>query len=309
MIYNPYNTTVQNPGLVQPGMLQQTSYPVAQQPAMLQQTGYPVAQQPAMLQQTGYPVAQQSAMLQQTGYPVAQQSVMPMATYPTSTTTHVANPTAYQPVQQSLPAVPAVPVPPCSVHTCGVPAPVCGVPVAQPMVVPQPVQQIQTVQQSVEPQVTSTQSTTAQHKKTTYVEAYLEPVDAQVPLMQPTVSKKVVEKKTYPVSDDIVYVEQKPLKNSTMQDYNLYLMENEYYSDDQPTYKKTVSPRTRADQRPLNCENLPLATTYIQAQTYTGLNNPTQTLQQGTLFNELYSPYTPQKVSTPTVFMLKGGQQ
>ena len=281
MIYNPYNTTVQNPGLVQPGMLQQTSYPVAQQPAMLQQTGYPVAQQ----------------------------SVMPMATYPTSTTTHVANPTAYQPVQQSLPAVPAVPVPPCSVHTCGVPAPVCGVPVAQPMVVPQPVQQIQTVQQSVEPQVTSTQSTTAQHKKTTYVEAYLEPVDAQVPLMQPTVSKKVVEKKTYPVSDDIVYVEQKPLKNSTMQDYNLYLMENEYYSDDQPTYKKTVSPRTRADQRPLNCENLPLATTYIQAQTYTGLNNPTQTLQQGTLFNELYSPYTPQKVSTPTVFMLKGGQQ
>ena len=295
MIYNPYNTTVQNPGLVQPGMLQQTSYPVAQQPAMLQQTGYPVAQQ--------------SAMLQQTGYPVAQQSVMPMATYPTSTTTHVANPTAYQPVQQSLPAVPAVPVPPCSVHTCGVPAPVCGVPVAQPMVVPQPVQQIQTVQQSVEPQVTSTQSTTAQHKKTTYVEAYLEPVDAQVPLMQPTVSKKVVEKKTYPVSDDIVYVEQKPLKNSTMQDYNLYLMENEYYSDDQPTYKKTVSPRTRADQRPLNCENLPLATTYIQAQTYTGLNNPTQTLQQGTLFNELYSPYTPQKVSTPTVFMLKGGQQ
>ena len=281
MIYNPYNTTVQNPGLVQPGMLQQTSYPVAQQPAMLQQTGYPVAQQ----------------------------SVMPMATYPTSTTTHVANPTAYQPVQQSLPAVPAVPVPPCSVHTCGVPAPVCGVPVAQPMVVPQPVQQIQTVQQTVEPQVTSTQSTTAQHKKTTYVEAYLEPVDAQVPLMQPTVSKKVVEKKTYPVSDDIVYVEQKPLKNSTMQDYNLYLMENEYYSDDQPTYKKTVSPRTRADQRPLNCENLPLATTYIQAQTYTGLNNPTQTLQQGTLFNELYSPYTPQKVSTPTVFMLKGGQQ
>ena len=304
MIYNPYNTTVQNSGLVQPGMLQQTSYPVAQQPAMLQQTGYPVAQQPAMLQQTGYPVAQQSAMLQQTGYPVAQQSVMPMATYPTSTTTHVANPTAYQPVQQAFPAVQAVPVP-----TCGVPAPVCGVPVAQPMVVPQPVQQIQTVQQSVEPQVTSTQSTTAQHKKTTYVEAYLEPVDAQVPLMQPTVSKKVVEKKTYPVSDDIVYVEQKPLKNSTMQDYNLYLMENEYYSDDQPTYKKTVSPRTRADQRPLNCENLPLATTYIQAQTYTGLNNPTQTLQQGTLFNELYSPYTPQKVSTPTVFMLKGGQQ
>lgn len=270
MIYNPYNTTVQNPGLVQPGMLQQTTYPVAQQ----------------------------SAMLQQTGYPVAQQSVMPTTTYPTATT-QVANPTAYQPVQQAFPAIQAVPVPTCPVPACSVQAPVCGVPV------PQPVQQVPTIQ----PQVASTQETTAQHKKTTYVEAYLEPVDAQVPLMQPTVSKKVVEKKTYPVSDEIVYVDQKPLKNSTMQDYNLYLMENEYYSDDQPTYKKTVSPRTRADQKALTCENLPLATTYIQVQTYTGLNNPTQTLQQGTAFNELYSPYTPQKVSAPTVFMLKGGQQ
>lgn len=276
MIYNPYNTTVQNPGLVQPGMLQQTTYPVAQQ----------------------------SAMLQQSGYPVAQQSIMPTATYPTSTT-QVANTTAYQPVQQTFPAVQAVPVPTCPVPACSVQAPVCGVPVAQPIVVPQSVQQVQTVQ----PQVASTQETTAKHKKTTYVEAYLEPVDAQVPLMQPTVSKKVVEKKKYPVSDEIVYVEQKPLKNSTMQDYNLYLMENEYYSDDQPTYKKTVSPRTRADQGTLTCENLPLATTYIQTQTYTGLNNPTQTLQQGTVFNELYSPYTPQKVSMPTVFMLKGGQQ
>ena len=277
MIYNPYNTTVQNPGLVQPGMLQQTSYPVAQQ----------------------------SSMLQQSSYPVAQQSVMPTAAYPTSATTQLANTTAYQPVQQAFPAVQAVPVPTCPAPACGVPTPVCGVPVAQPVVIPQPVQQVQPVQ----PQVASTQATTAQHKKTTYVEAYLEPVDAQVPLMQPTVSKKVVEKKTYPVSDEIVYVEQKPLKNSTMQDYNLYLMENEYYSDDQPTYKKTVSPRTRADQTALTCENLPLATTYIRTQTYTGLNNPTQTLQQGTVFNELYSPYTPQKVSTPTVYMLKGGQQ
>ena len=207
--------------------------------------------QPGMLQQTSYPAAQQSSMLQQSSYPVAQQSVMPTATYPTSATTQLANTTAYQPVQQAFPAVQAVPVP-----TCGVPTPVCGVPMAQPVVIPQPVQQVQPVQ----PQIASTQATTAQHKKTTYVEAYLEPVDAQVPLMQPTVSKKVVEKKTYPVSDEIVYVEQKPLKNSTMQDYNLYLMENEYYSDDQPTYKKTVSPRTRADQTALTCENLPLAT-------------------------------------------------
>lgn len=272
MIYNPYNTTVQNPGLMQPGMLQQTSYPAAQQ----------------------------SSMLQQSSYPVAQQSVMPTAAYPTSATTQLDNTTAYQPVQQAFPAVQAVPVP-----TCGVPTPVCGVPMAQPVVIPQPVQQVQPVQ----PQVASTQATTAQHKKTTYVEAYLEPVDAQVPLMQPTVSKKVVEKKTYPVSDEIVYVEQKPLKNSTMQDYNLYLMENEYYSDDQPTYKKTVSPRTRADQTALTCENLPLATTYIRTQTYTGFDDPTQTLQQGTTFNALYDPYTPRKVGKPTVFMLKGGQR
>ena len=288
MIYNPYNTTVQNPGLVQPGMLQQTSYPVAQQSSMLQQSSYPVAQQ--------------------SSYPVAQQSVMPTAAYPTSATTQVANTTAYQPVQQAFPAVQAVPVPTCPAPACGVPTPVCGVPVAQPVVIPQPVQQVQPVQ----PQVASTQATTAQHKKTTYVEAYLEPVDAQVPLMQPTVSKKVVEKKTYPVSDEIVYVEQKPLKNSTMQDYNLYLMENEYYSDDEPNYKKTVHttyPQARADKKgsPLTCENLPLATAYVRMQPYTSLNNPTETLQQGTAFNELYDVYTPQTGAPPNIFMLNGG--
>ena len=130
--------------------------------------------------------------------------------------------------------------------------------------------------------------------------------------MQPTVSKKVVEKKTYPVSDEIVYVEQKPLKNSTMQDYNLYLMENEYYSDDEPNYKKTVHttyPQARADKKgsPLTCENLPLATAYVRMQPYTSFNNPTETLQQGTAFNELYDVYTPQKVAQPNIFMLKGG--
>lgn len=295
MIYNPYNTMTQNPGIAQPGMLQQAGYPVAQQSVM------PMASYPTT---TGVP---QSGMLQQANYPVAQQSVMPIASYPTATTTQVTNTTAYQPVtpvQQPLPVVPT-PVPPCPVHTCGTKAPVCGVPIPQPI---QPVVVPQPIQQTVEPQVASTQQTTAQHKKTTYVEAYLEPVDAQVPLMQPMVSKKTVEKKTYPVSDEIVYVDQKPVKNSTMQDYNLYLMEKEYYNDSQPTYKKTVSPRTRSDQSTLTCENLPLVTTYVRSQTYTDLNNPTQTLQQGTAFNELYDPYTPRKVGKPTVFMLKGGQ-
>lgn len=45
--------------------------------------------QPGMLQQTSYPAAQQSSMLQQSSYPVAQQSVMPTAAYPTSATTQL----------------------------------------------------------------------------------------------------------------------------------------------------------------------------------------------------------------------------
>ena len=89
-------------------------------------------------------------------------------------------------------------------------------------------------------------------------------------------------------------------------------MENEYYSDDEPNYKKTVHttyPQARADKKgsPLTCENLPLATAYVRMQTYTSLNNPTETLQQGTAFNELYDVYTPQKVAQPNIFMLKGG--
>lgn len=269
VIYNPYNTTVQNPGFTQPGMIQQASYPVGQQ------------------------------------------TMMPMASYPTATT-QVTNTTAYQPVQQSMPMATVMPVPPCPVPACGAPVPCHGGPVVtpvQPMVMSQ---QVQTVQQPSQPQVASTQQTTTQHKKTTYVEAYLEPVDAQVPLMQPSVQKKGVEKQTYPVQDEIVYVDQKPVKNSTMQDYNLYLMEKEYYSDDEPNYKKTVHtvyPQTRADKKgsPLTCENLPLATAYVRMQPYTALNNPTETLQQGTAFNELYDVYTPQKVAQPNIFMLKGG--
>lgn len=262
MIYNPYNTTIQNPGTYQPGMIQQPSYQVGQQ------------------------------------------TMMPTVPYPTATT-QITNTTAYQPVQQVMPMA----IPPCPSQPCGTPVPCHGPVPVQPMVMPQ---QIQTVQQPSQPQVASTQQTTAQHKKTTYVEAYLEPVDAQVPLMQPKVQKKEIEKQTYPVQDDIVYVDQKPVKNSTMQDYNLYLMEKEYYSDDEPSYKKTVHtvyPQSRADKKgnPLTCGNLPLATAYVRMQPYTALNNPTETLQQGTAFNELYDVYTPQKVAQPNIFMLKGG--
>ena len=128
VIYNPYNTTVQNPGFTQPGMIQQASYPVGQQ------------------------------------------TMMPMASYPTATT-QVTNTTAYQPVQQSMPMATVMPVPPCPVPACGAPVPCHGGPVVtpvQPMVMSQ---QVQTVQQPSQPQVASTQQTTTQHKKTTYVEA------------------------------------------------------------------------------------------------------------------------------------------
>ena len=72
-----------------------------------------------------------------------------------------------------------------------------------------PLNKIQTVQQTIEPQVVSTQATTAHHKKTTYVEAYLEPVDANVPLIQPTVKKHSPSKKADTIQGEIVYVEQK----------------------------------------------------------------------------------------------------
>ncbi len=126
--------------------------------------------------------------------------------------------------------------------------------------------------------------------------------------MQPTVSKQVVDKKQYPVSDELVYVDQQPLKSSTQQDYNLYLMQNEYYANSQMGYQATVASQPRADQVGMTCETLPLATTYVKSQTYQGYNTPAQTMQQGTGFNELYSPYTPKKVSAPAVFIFKGGQ-
>lgn len=242
MIYNPYNTTVQTPGVAQPGMIGQPT------PAL---GAYPTT-----------PV--------QAGFPMMQQSVMPVDTY-----------------QQVMTQQPVMPV---DVQ----PKPVA--PVAQPV-------------QKTEPQVASTQTTTAKHKKTTYVEAYLEPVDAKVPLMQPTVSKQVVDKKQYPVSDELVYVDQQPLKSSTQQDYNLYLMQNEYYANSQIGYQATVASQPRADQVGMTCETLPLATTYVKSQTYQGYNTPAQTMQQGTGFNELYSPYTPKKVTAPTVFIFKGGQR
>ena len=83
--------------------------------------------------------------------------------------TPMANAMNYQTVQPVMPMVPAVPMQvgpvPCGsqVPTCAVP--VQPVPIPQPVPIAQPAQQVQTVQQTIEPQVVSTQATTAHHKK------------------------------------------------------------------------------------------------------------------------------------------------
>lgn len=323
MIYNPYNTTVQNPGVAQPGMIGQPTPVLGAYPTTPVQPGFPMMQQPVpvdsyqqvMSQQPVTSATYSQVTPQQPMTSVSYQQVMPQqptasAPYQQVTTQQPVVPTTYPQVVSPAPMCQApTPVP--------APAPVCKAhpyvaPVQQPVmpvdVQPKPVAPVAQPVQKTEPQVASTQTTTAQHKKTTYVEAYLEPVDAKVPFMQPTVSKEVVDKKQYPVSDELVYVDQQPLKSSTQQDYNLYLMQNEYYANSQIGYQATTASNTRADQVGMTCETLPLATTYVKSQTYNGYNTPAQTMQQGTGFNELYSPYTPKKVSAPTVFIFKGGQ-
>lgn len=292
VIYNPYNPNMMNPGMpntVAPANA--ATYPNAAQPAM----NYD-ANQMMMNQQNYTQVVPQTT------------SVYPAATTPVAQTAPV-YPAA--PVNQMpFGAYPAYPgyVTPAPTFSNG--STVC-VPVAMPVATPAQVAMPQQQSTKVTTPIAETKSTTATHKKTTYVEAYVQPVESEVPLMQPTVQKTTKKTDTYPASGDIVYVEQQPVKNSTMQDYNLYLMEKEYYDDmEEPTYyKKTTVSRDPRQDAPLTCENLPLATTYVKAQTYTGHDNPNQTLQQGTTFNALYDVYTPQKVGTPTIFRLKGGRR
>ena len=310
MIYNPYNTTVQTPGVAQPGMIGQPTPALGAYPTTPVQAGFPMMQQSVMPVDTYQQVMTQQPVTATTYQQVTTQQPVASAPYQPVTTQQPVVPTTYPQVVAPAPMCQApAPVP--------APAPVCKAqpyvaPVQQPVmpvdVQPKPVAPVAQTVQKTEPQVASTQTTTAKHKKTTYVEAYLEPVDAKVPLMQPTVSKQVVDKKQYPVSDELVYVDQQPLKSSTQQDYNLYLMQNEYYANSQMGYQATVASQPRADQVGMTCETLPLATTYVKSQTYQGYNTPAQTMQQGTGFNELYSPYTPKKVSAPAVFIFKGGQ-
>ena len=266
MIYNPYNTTVQTPGVAQPGMIGQPTPALGAYPTTPVQAGFPMMQQSVMPVDTYQQVMTQQPVTATTYQQVTTQQPVASAPYQPVTTQQPVVPTTYPQVVAPAPMCQApAPVP--------APAPVCKAqpyvaPVQQPVmpvdVQPKPVAPVAQPVQKTEPQVASTQTTTAKHKKTTYVEAYLEPVDAKVPLMQPTVSKQVVDKKQYPVSDELVYVDQQPLKSSTQQDYNLYLMQNEYYANSQMGYQATVASQPRADQVGMTCETLPLATTYVK---------------------------------------------
>ena len=162
-----------------------------------------------------------------------------------------------------------------------------------------PTNQLVTTQTTQSVPVAQNQSTTTHHKKTTYVETYAQPCTNQEPVSnQITTTKTTTEK--YPLTGNMVYSVQQQPKGSTMQDYNLYLLEKEYYGDDtdQPVYTKTQSYRDgRADGSPLiSCDNIPLATSCVKMQSYQNLNDSTNTLQQGTAFADLYMPYTPRKV-------------
>jgi len=292
LIYNPYNTNMMNSGMPNNMVPGNTGvYPNMSQPAVnydpnQMMMGQPNYTQVAPQQNIAYPTTSTPVQYQNMATPI---QGMPVSHYPNC------------PVP--VPNFPT-PVPNCPAPVSNFPAPMqhCGpticVPVAAPVAAPAAMPQ-QQVQKVTTPIVT-TQATTATHKKTTFVEAYVKPYHSEVPLMQPTVEKKVTKTETYPVSEDIVYVEQQPVKSSTMQDYNLYLMEKEYYDEmEEPTYyKKTKSGAREPHQgSQLTCENLPLATTYVRSQTYTGFDNPAQTLQQGTTFSDLTRPYTPIKVT------------
>jgi hypothetical protein len=157
--------------------------------------------------------------------------------------------------------------------------------------------QVAVTQTSQTAPVTQSQSTTTHHKKTTYVESYTEPTWNMTSDMT----------QQYPLTDNMNYTVQQQPKNSTMQDYNLYLLEKEYYGDDteQPVYTKTVSYRDNRGDMPqtISCNNIPLATTCVRIQPYQNLNDSNRTLQQGTAFSDLYMPYTPKKVT------VRGGNQ
>ena len=116
------------------------------------------------------------------------------------------------------------------------------------------------------------------------------------------------------MKEEIVYVEAGPVKSSTVQDYELYLMEKEYYPkagmQKHTHMEKEHHPKGAMQQHAhmemkkdmqlttkITCENLPIATAFVRPQPFQNLNSPAETLQQGTLFNDLYQPYVARKVA------------
>jgi len=132
------------------------------------------------------------------------------------------------------------------------------------------------------------------------------------------------------MKEEIVYVEAGPVKSSTVQDYELYLMEKEYYPkagmqkhghmekghhhkegmqqhahmEKGHHHKEGMQQHAHMDMKKdmqlttkITCENLPIATAFVRPQPFQNLNSPAETLQQGTLFNDLYQPYVARKVA------------
>lgn len=118
-----------------------------------------------------------------------------------------------------------------------------------------------------------------------------------MPYTGPKETEIKTEQELRPTTEDIVYTEQPPLKNSSRQDYELYLMEKEYYFNESKPQKYQPNTGENRHMKKITCENLPLATAYVRPQPYQNLNSPVETLSQGTLFADLYSPYAPRKVA------------
>lgn len=84
-------------------------------------------------------------------------------------------------------------------------------------------------------------------------------------------------------------------------DNNFYSNHHRFiYQNPSCTNRESVNRSTyrHADHGYERCGNLKLATIYVKAQVYNGINSPADAFQQGTAFKELYRP-----------FVGKGGQR
>lgn len=301
----PFYQPMMQPMMAPQGVAQQPMM----QPMMTQGVAQPMMQpmmasqgmaQPSMMAPQGMPqqtMMQPMMASQGVAQPMMQQPMMTSQGMPQQTMTQpntADNMFSYdqnmtQPNYQSA-MISAQSMPMASYPTYGA-APACGGQVAMPA------NQFVTTQTTQPAPMSQSQSTTAHHKKTTYVETYVQPGTNQVPVS--TQKTTTMTQQQYPLSDNMIYTAQQQPKNSTMQDYNLYLLEKEYYGDDntQPTSTTTYRDVTPVTEQNITCENLPLATSYVKMQPYTNLNDSATTFKQGTAFADLYDPYTPKRAT------------